>query len=90
MNQKRRHINLISINFTMSLADFTCFFAIGLTHLTTCATIPLDMKFNFLGIKGRRVVKSISDYKQDALVKVGREQFKKLLEKGISVPVVLL
>ena len=48
------------------------------------------MKFNFLGSKSVKAVKTISDYKQEALVRVGREQFKKLLEKGISIPVVLL
>lgn len=34
--------------------------------------------------------KSLADNKQEALVKLGREQFKKLLEKGLSVPVALL
>jgi hypothetical protein len=34
--------------------------------------------------------KSLADYKQDLLIKQGREQFKRLLEKGINVPVVLL
>ncbi len=34
--------------------------------------------------------KTIADYKQEILVKQGREQFKKLLEKGISVPVAFL
>ena len=58
--------------------------------MTTYDTIPLDMKFNFLGNKNRKTVKTIADYKQEALVRVGREQFKKLLEKGISIPVVLL
>lgn len=58
--------------------------------MTTYDTIPLDMKFNFLGGKSKRAIKTISDYKQEALVRVGREQFKKLLEKGISIPVVLL
>ena len=48
------------------------------------------MKFNFFSSKSKRSVKTISDYKQDVLVKQGREQFKKLLEKGISIPVVLL
>jgi hypothetical protein len=48
------------------------------------------MKFGFLSIKGRTAVKTIADYKQQILVKQGREQFKKLLEKGINVPVVLL
>lgn len=48
------------------------------------------MKFGFLATKGKRAVKTISDYKQEALVKSGREQFKKLIEKGISIPVFLL
>jgi hypothetical protein len=48
------------------------------------------MKLNFLGSRSKKAVKTISDYKQEVLVKQGREQFKKLLEKGISIPVVLL
>jgi len=48
------------------------------------------MKLGFLDLKSRKTVKTIADYKQQILVKQGREQFKKLLEKGISVPVVLL
>ncbi len=48
------------------------------------------MKFNLLRGQGKKAVRTIADYKQDILVKQGREQFKKLLEKGISVPVVLL
>ncbi|HYM65308.1 MAG TPA: hypothetical protein VES68_02385 [Candidatus Sulfotelmatobacter sp.] len=48
------------------------------------------MKFNFLRGTGKKAVRTISDYKQDLLVKQGREQFKKLLEKGINIPVVLL
>ena len=48
------------------------------------------MKFDLLRFGRKNQVKMISDYKQDALVKQGREQFKKLLEKGISVPVALL
>lgn len=49
-----------------------------------------DMKLDFLRINKKREIKTITDYKQDALLKTGREQFKKLLEKGISIPVVLL
>jgi hypothetical protein len=48
------------------------------------------MKFGFLDLKDKKAVKSIADYKQQILVRQGREQFKKLLEKGISIPVVLL
>lgn len=38
----------------------------------------------------KKAAKTIADYKQDVLVKQGREQFRKLLEKGISIPVALL
>jgi len=48
------------------------------------------MKFNFFGLREKKTVKTFTDYKQEILVKAGREQFKKLLEKGINVPVVLL
>jgi hypothetical protein len=48
------------------------------------------MKLGFLNNKSGKTVKTIADYKQQILVKQGAEQFKKLLEKGISVPVVLL
>jgi len=34
--------------------------------------------------------KTLADYKQDLLVRAGREQFKRLLEKGLGVPVALL
>ncbi|MDP2637430.1 MAG: hypothetical protein Q8P26_00010 [Candidatus Levybacteria bacterium] len=34
--------------------------------------------------------KTISDYKMDILVKQGRDQFKKLIDRGISIPVALL
>jgi hypothetical protein len=34
--------------------------------------------------------KANSEYKMEILVKLGRDQFKRLIEKGISVPVALL
>ena len=34
--------------------------------------------------------KTVSDYKMEMLVKQGRDQFKKLIEKGINIPVALL
>lgn len=34
--------------------------------------------------------KIILDYKQELLVKLGREQFKRLLDKGLGIPVGLL
>jgi len=44
----------------------------------------------FGGQKVKKNRKTIEDYKNELLVKQGREQFKKLLEKGINVPVALL
>lgn len=50
-----------------------------------------NMSLNFLKlIKRKSVRKQIMDYKQEVLVKQGREQFKALLKKGISVPIALL
>ena len=47
------------------------------------------MKFSFHNLK-KASKKTLADYKQELLVKQGREQFKKLLEKGLSIPVALL
>ena len=74
----------------MSLEVLSGFFAIGLTHLTSYDKILLSMRFNIFANRSKKTVKTISDYKQEILVKQGREQFKKLLEKGISIPVVFL
>ncbi len=47
------------------------------------------MAFGFR--KQKRVsVKTISDYKMEALVRFGRDQIMKLRNKGISIPVALL
>jgi len=49
-----------------------------------------------LGAKVRRLAekktsnKTVSDYKMEILVRQGRDQFKKLIEKGINIPVALL
>jgi len=47
------------------------------------------MKFSILKSK-KAERKTISDYKQELLVKQGREQFKSLLKRGLSVPIALL
>jgi len=63
--------------------------AIGLTHLTRCDKIKIDMNLN--PFRSKKIVrKTIADYKQEVLVKQGKEQFQSLLKKGLSVPVVLL
>lgn len=66
--------------------------------MTRYATIPKDMK-NFLNkisgyFTGAREEKSLSDglsdKKQEKLIALGREQFQKLLDKGLSLPVMTL
>lgn len=47
------------------------------------------MKFTILKIK-KDNKKSVNDYKQEMLLKEGREQFKSLIKRGLSVPVALL
>ncbi|MEK9178550.1 MAG: hypothetical protein AAB801_02105 [Patescibacteria group bacterium] len=47
------------------------------------------MLLDFLRIK-RKVRKPTSDYKQEVLIKIGREQFRKLVERGTDLPVFLL
>ncbi len=43
-----------------------------------------------LKIANKAGKKTLADYKQEMLVKQGREQFRRLQEKGLSVPVALL
>ena len=38
----------------------------------------------------KRSKKQLPEYKQERLNSLGREQFKKLIEKGLELPVVLL
>jgi len=65
------------------------YIAIGLTHLTTYGRIRIDMVFSLLRLK-KKNLKNASDYKQEVLIKQGREQFKKLIERGTELPVFLL
>lgn len=41
-------------------------------------------------LKKHEVHKTLVDYQQEILSKQGREQFKKLVDRGISIPVALL
>jgi hypothetical protein len=51
-------------------------------------------KMKFLSVlfktKTQKSVKTIAEYQQDMLIRQGREQFKKLMDKGLHVPVALL
>jgi hypothetical protein len=40
--------------------------------------------------KKKTAVKTISEYQQEMLIRQGREQFKKLVDRGLRVPVALL
>ena len=60
-----------------------------MTYLTTYDKIPLDMTFGFKKQK-KASDKAISDYKMELLVKQGRDQFRKLIERGLNIPVALL
>ncbi len=67
--------------------------------MTRCDKIHLDMKIQlllhkfthlFAAKKQKRASLFSGDYKQAVLIKEGRKQFKALLSKGLTVPVVLL
>ena len=50
-----------------------------------------SIKMKIFSLKnGQKGKKTLADYKQDLLIKQGADQFKKLLEKGINIPVFLL
>ncbi len=48
------------------------------------------MNFRIFSAGRKKAAKTIGEYKQELLVKQGRDQFRKLLEKGINIPVALL
>ncbi len=48
------------------------------------------MVINFLSLLKRRPKKSLNSYKEEILIRQGAEQFKKLQDRGIELPVVLL
>ena len=38
----------------------------------------------------KKVQKTLEDYKEELIAQQGKEQFKKLLDKGLGVPIALL
>jgi len=58
--------------------------------LTDYAKITISMKFNLFKAGKRVTRRTISDYKQELLLKQGTDQLKKLVEKGLSIPVAFL
>lgn len=66
-------------------------FAIGLTHLTGCVKIQKYMVNQFLSFLNIKKAESRpTNRREEALIKQGREQFRKMIDKGIELPVVLL
>ena len=65
-------------------------FAIGLTHLTTCDKIRIEMVNAILNHLGRKPKQTEASYKRELMIKQAGDQFRKLVERGLDLPVVLL
>ncbi|TXI33750.1 MAG: hypothetical protein E6Q53_02535 [Candidatus Moraniibacteriota bacterium] len=61
-----------------------------MTVLTAYVKIQIEMVNNFLNRFQRRFNKTEANSKLDSRTKIAREQFKKLVERGQDLPVVLL
>jgi len=66
------------------------FFAIGLTVLTRCAKIQINMVNRLLKHLGISKKSDANILKEDFLTKLGREQLTRLTERGLDLPVALL
>lgn len=63
--------------------------------MTSGGTIRQNMKFlkSLLGTLSQRkkqAGKTLEQYKQDVLIRQGKVQFEKLMQKGLSIPVAIL
>lgn len=74
-----------------------------MTDVKLCVIFLLKMNFSITAIwrrvgallrwnkaKSNDDEKTITDYRREAMVKMGHEQFQKLMDKGLRVPVGLL
>ena len=50
----------------------------------------MDLLLNLFGKRKEEAAKTLADYQREALIKQGEEQFQKLVERGLTVPVALL
>ena len=59
--------------------------------MTTCAILPTNMRILKLLLK-RRQKKTVGvvDFYQESIEKVGRDQIRKLVEKGLNIPVLIM
>lgn len=46
--------------------------------------------FNLFSKTSKKKRRNISDYYQDSINRIGKEQIRKLVEKGLGIPVALL
>lgn len=58
--------------------------------MTSYDRIVDAMKFLFKRILKKTIRKTVSDYKQEVLIRYGGEQLKVLAKKGLGIPVALL
>jgi len=66
-----------------------CYRFAGLDKI--CYTILVIMKFlNFFRKQEKRSKKGLTDFYQDSIEKLGRDQIKKLVDRGLSIPVFML
>ena len=57
----------------------------------TCAILPTNMRILKLLLKGRqKKTVGVTDFYQESIEKVGRDQIRKLVEKGLSIPVLIM
>ena len=62
-----------------------------LQGLTTCAILPTNMRILKLLLKRRRKkTVGVTDFYQESIEKVGGDQIRKLVEKGLSIPVLIM
>ncbi len=59
--------------------------------MTTCAILPTNMRILKLLLKRRRKkTVGVTDFYQESIEKVGGDQIRKLVEKGLSIPVLIM
>ena len=57
--------------------------------MTSCDILQKDMKL-LAFFKGNRKKNTLTDIYQESIEKFGRDQIKKLVDKGLSIPIIVL
>lgn len=62
-----------------------------LQDLTTYAILPMNMKIIDLLLKRKqKKTTEVVDFYQESIDRVGRDQIRKLVEKGLNIPVLMM